>query len=467
MANKLVRAFIAVGVTALIWLLPVPIGLKPQAWHLFAIFAGTILAFMLQPLPMGAIAFISLGFTALTGVLKTGEVLSPFSAPVIWLIASAFMFSRGFIKTGLGRRVAYLLIRAIGDSTLKLSYAMVLSTLVIAPATPSSTARAGGIIFPIVKSLSEAFDSEPGPTAKKLGSFLMLSAYHGNSITSAMFMTAMAANALIAKLAFDTLGIEITWGLWALAAVVPGVISLALVPYLLYKIYPPELTKTPEAKEIATEALAKMGPASKGEKIVFGVFILALVLWATGNITKLDATLVALVCVGLMLITKVLEWKDIIEEKGAWDSFVWMGTLIGLADFLNKTGFIPWLAKLISANLGGMTWMYAFIAIVLVYIYSHYIFASLTAHITAMYAPFALVAVAAGTPKYLIALALGYWSSLMAGLTHYAAGEAPVYFGSGYIEQEAWWRLGFIISVVNLVVWVGIGGAWWKILGLW
>lgn len=465
--NNMVRSLVVLAIGAAIWFAPVPAGLKPEAWKLMAIFVSTILGFILQPLPIGSLAFISVTFTALSGVLKPAEALSGFSNGTIWLIVSAFLFAKGFIKTGLGRRIAYVLIRALGDSTLKLGYTIVLSDLIISPATPSNTARAGGILFPIVKSLSTAFGSEPGSTARRVGAYLMQTAYQGNTITSAMFMTAMAGNPLIASLAANTLKINISWGLWATAALVPGLLSIIVVPYLLYKFYPPEVKKTPEAKALAAKELEQMGAMSIGEKIVAAVFVGALVLWSTSQYTKLDATVVAMLAVTVMMITKVLEWKDVLTETGAWDTLIWMGALIGLADYLSKLGFIPWFAKLVSASMVGIPWMQAFVILLVIYMYAHYGFASLVAHITAMYAAFAAVAVAAGAPAFLVALALAYMSNLCMSLTHYAAGPAPIYFGAGYVDQGTWWKIGFMVSVVNMIIWVGIGSFWWKILGLW
>lgn len=467
MQSKLLRGLIVVAAGALIWLMPVPAGLKPQAWQLFAVFVATILGFILQPLPIGSVAFISITFSALAGVLKPAEALSGFSNTTIWLIVAAFLFAKGFIKTGLGRRIAYVLIKSLGDSTLKLGYTLVLSDLIISPATPSNTARAGGILYPIVRSLSTAFGSEPGPTARRVGAYLVQTAYQGNTITSAMFMTAMAGNPLIALLASKTLGINVSWGLWATAAIVPGVISLIVVPYFLYKFYPPEITSTPEAKEIATRELTQMGPMSAGEKIVAAVFVGALILWSTSQYTKLDATVVAMLGVSVMMLTMVIEWKDVLEEKGAWDTMIWMGSLIGLADYLAKLGFIPWFAKSVSGLIVGIPWLQAFAILLIVYMYAHYGFASLVAHITAMYSAFAAVAVAAGAPAFLVALALAFMSNLCMSLTHYAAGPAPIYFGAGYLDQGTWWKLGFIVSVINMVIWVGLGSIWWKVLGLW
>ncbi|MDR7866171.1 MAG: anion permease [Sporomusaceae bacterium] len=467
MNKNLRNGLIAVAVGVIIWFLPVPAGLKLPAWHLFAIFVATIIGFILQPLPIGAVAFISLGLAGLLGVLKPAEILTGFGNTTMWLIVSAFLFAKGFVKTGLGRRIAYKIMAAIGDSSLKLAYAMALSDLVVSPATPSNTARGGGILYPIVRSLSSAFGSEPGETSRKIGAYLMKSTFQCNTITSAMFLTSVAPNSLVAALALQTSKVSISWGTWALAGVLPGLIALAIAPYVIYKLYPPEITKTPEAKVIANQELEKMGPTTWGEKVVAGTFILALLLWSTSSFTKIDATVSAIVCVGIMLLGQAIEWKDVLEEKGAWDTLVWMGGLISLAGALDKVGFIGWFAKLIGGSLTGFSWEAALGILLLVYMYSHYAFASLSAHVTAMYAAFLAVAVAAGAPPFLAAMSLGVISALFGGLTHYATGPAPIFFGAGYISQGDWWKIGFIVSVINLIIFIGFGSMWWKIAGLW
>lgn len=465
--NKLKRGALTIIIGIILWFLPIPEGLKPEAWHLFAIFAATIAGFILHPLPIGAIAFISITFTASMGVMSASDILTGFSAANMWLIISAFFFSRGLIKSGLGRRIAFMLIKRFGNRTLKLGYILTVSDLIIAPATPSNTARGGGIVFPIAGSLAEAFQSYPNEGAGRLGRYLMQIGYQSNCITSAMFMTAMSGNPVIAMLALKAAGIELTWGLWALAAIVPGILSLLIIPYFLYRIDPPTVKYTPEARNIADTELEKMGPMTRIEKIVGIVFAGALLLWASSGYTHVNATIVAMMAVSIMLLTEVLSWQDILNEKGAWDTFVWMGSLIALANFLSKLGFIPWLAESISSRMTGVSWLPALLILAIIYVYSHYGFASMVAHIVAMYSAFTAVAVAAGVPPYLAALSLAVLSSLCGSLTHYAAGPAPIFFGAGYVEQNIWWKHGFLISVINLVIWIGAGGMWWKVIGLW
>lgn len=456
---------VLVGVA--IWFCPMPDGLKPASWHMFAIFVATIIGFILHPLPIGAIALIAVGLSGFLKVLKPADALSGFGNATIWLIVSAFLFAKGFIKTGLGRRIAYKIMAAIATSTLKLGYTMAITDLIIAPATPSNTARGGGILFPIVKSLCTAFKSEPGETGKKLGSYLVACTFQNNCVTSSMFITAVAPNLLVVSLAKETAGVDISWGLWALACIVPGLLALLVCPYLVYKICPPELTQTPEAPDLARKELAAMGAMTRDEKIVFGTFILALLLWATSSFTGFNATMIALVCIGIMLVGGALVWEDVITEKAAWDTLFWMGGLMSLATGLAKSGFVDWFAKGVAGSLTGISWLTALVVLCLINMYVHYAFASLSAHVGAVYAAFLAVAVAAGAPPLLAALALGCETGIMGCLTHYATGPAPIYFGAGYHSQPEWWKIGFICSLSSLIAFLIVGPLWWKVLGLW
>lgn len=469
-ASQKKKLAIVIGIGAVLWFLPHPEAITPIAWHLFAVFAATIAGFILQPMPIGAVAFIGVTAGALLGVISVKTAISGYGNSTIWLIVCAFLLARAFIKSGLGSRIAYLIIKAIGKSSLTLGYAITLSDFVISPATPSSTARAGGIIYPIIRSLSSALHSEPNDgTARKFGAYIMQIEYQANAITCAMFMTAMAGNPMSVELAAKTIGVEITWSEWALAAAVPGVISLIVMPYLLYKLYPPEIHEMPHAKKMAVEALEKMGPMSYMEKVVLVVFVGALALWATSSLTHMNATGVGMLAVTVLLLTNVLTWQDVLQEKGAWNTMFWMGSLIALAGALSSSGFIKVVAGMAGSAIAsaGLSWLTAFILLALIYVYSHYAFASVSAHIGAMYAAFLAVAVAVGTPPLLAAIAFASLSNLMIPLTHYGGGAAPILYGAGYVPQGKWWQLGFIMVTVYMVIWLGIGSCWWHVIGLW
>lgn len=436
--------------------------------HLFAIFVTTIVGIILKALPMGAVAMVGIAATALTGTLGIADSISGFSDVTIWLIVLAFFISRGFIKTGLGARIAYTFMALLGRRTLGLSYGLAATDLVLAPAIPSNTARGGGIIMPIMASLARAYGSQPGDaSARKMGSFLTLTAYQVNCITSAMFLTAMAANPLAQKLAGD-LKVNLTWVGWAVAAVVPGLVALLLVPFLIYRLHRPEITETPGAVVMAKDHLRDLGSIKRQEWMMLGVFVMLLVLWIFAKqLGDLNATTSALAGLAVLLLTGVLTWDDIKAETGAWDTLVWFAALVMMASFLNKLGMIPWFSKTMGGMVAGKGWIAAFLVLALVYFYSHYFFASNTAHVASMYAAFLGVSIVAGAPPVLAALVLAFFSNLFAGMTHYGTGPAPVLFGTGYVELGTWWRTGLFISVVNIVIWVGLGGLWWKVLGLW
>lgn len=464
---KAISVLIPLGTLAIIWFTPPPAGLEKPAWQMFGIFAATILGLLFQPLPSGALMVVAIAFAIFSKVLPEGKALAGFGNSTVWLIFCAYVISTGFLNTGLGRRFAYWLISWLGGSTLGIAYALGITDLLFAPATPSVTARSGGVILPIARSINAAFGSEPGPTGKKLGNFLIISCFLITPVTGSMFMTGMAANPLVAELAKKTLNLEITWGGWAMAALVPGLLSFLLTPFVLFWLTKPEIRRTEGAKELGRKELIQMGPMTRREGLLILVFLLALVGWSTGSATGLSASTVAIIGVALLFLFRVVEWKEILQERSAWDTLIWFGAILSLATGLVDLGFIKWMGSLLSAAFQGWPWVAAFIGLGLVYIYVHYAFATASGHVAAFYPPFILAAVAAGAPPMLVAITFGIFSNLMWGLTEYAGGPGPIYFGQGYFERPAFYRLNLIVTTMNVAVALTIGLAWWKMIGLW
>ena len=483
MPFKPIQAAIAIVVGLIIWfVIPVPTGVTADAWHMLALFIATIVAIIGKVLPIGAIAVIAVTLVALTGVTSDSpkqainDALSSYSSPLIWLIGIAVMISRGLIKTGLGRRIAYYFISIFGKKTIGVAYSLTAAELMIAPITPSNTARGGGIIHPIMKSIAQSFHSTPKEgTQNKIGRYLAMVNYHANPITSGMFITATAPNPLVVDLVNKATGgnIQLSWTTWAVAMFVPGILCLVVMPLVIYLIYPPDVKVTPDAKGFAKDNLADMGSISRQEKIMLGVFGLMLLLWANipalllGEQYSVDATTTAFIGLTTLILTGVLTWEDILKEKSAWDTIIWFGALIMMATYLNELGLIRWFSDNIEAMIGttGLGWVGAVAILTLVYLYIHYFFASTTAHITALFAAFYAVGLSLGAPPMLYALILAAAGNIMMTLTHYATGTAPVIFNSGYVTLKEWWGIGAIMSVVNLVIWIGAGMIWWKVLG--
>lgn len=446
---------------------PAPAAVSPPAWRMLGIFIATILGVILQPIPMAAVVLAGLTASVFAGAVTLEKALGGWANPLVWLVLAAFLMSRGMIKTGLGRRIALLFIRAIGSSPLGIGYALLSTDLVLATFIPSNGARCGGILFPITLSLAEAYDSKPGPTARRLGAFLMKVVYQGDVIVAAMFLTGQASNVLMADLARKVAGVDLTYARWALAGLLPGLVSLAILPFLLRRLVPPELSDTRDAPRMAAAELERMGPMQRPEKIMLAVFALVASMWIASSWLPFHNTAVALLGVSVLLVSGVLTWRDALAEHAAWDVFIWYGGLIKMAEILNDYGLTRILADSTSAFTAAWPWGIALAILLLTNFYAHYAFASITAHAAAMYTPFVAVAMATGAPPFLAAFSFATFSNLDASLTHYGTTPAPIYFGAGYLSQTTWWRVGFLVSLLTIAIWATVGVGWWRLLGLW
>jgi len=457
---------LALGIVIL-YLVPRPAQVSIQGWRMLAIFLCTVLALMLRPLPGGAAVLIGVTLTVLTGIFSVAQALSAYGGSTVWLVLAAFLIARALINSGLARRIALLFVRAIGHTSLGLGYSLVASDIVLAGIIPSNAARIGGVLLPITRSLAAIYRSTPGPAAALLGTYLMLTIYQGDVVACAMFLTGQASNTIGAALAVQTAKVTLTWSSWFRAAAIPGFAAALAVPWVIYRLSPPEIKFTPKAAELARRELEEMGPMRGPEMIVLAVFLLVCGLWATSTLHHLDTAMVALIGVAILLATGALSWGDAVREHLAWDIFVWYGGLIRMGEALNDFGITAHFARWVSSHFAGWTWPVLFCAILLIYFYAHYAFASITTHILSMYAPFVAVLVTAGAPAPLVAYALVFAANLSASLTHYGTTPGPIVFAADFVSHGRWWSVGLLISIVNLAVWAGIGLVWWKAIGLW
>ena len=468
MQKKWVKWLIVVGCGVIIALIPRPEGVTREAWTLLAIFVATIVGSIVQPMTGSAMVLLGVIATAIFRALPIEKALSGYSDKFVWLVLAAFFISRAMIKTGLGHRIALIFVRLIGRKTLGLGYSLVFTDFILASFIPSTGARSGGIILPIARSVSETYDSRPDDgTEGRLGTFLMNLLYQCEVILCATFLTGQASNVIIAGFAAKQANIDLNYSIWFISAIVPALVSLTVIPLMIYKFFPPEIKETPNAVKFAHDEIVKLGPLKREEKILLVVFIVVVILWITAKLHGIDATVIALVGIAFLLITRVLEWSDVTNETHAWEVFIWYGGLVMMATALGETNLPKLFAESIAGVTNGWTWPVALLVLALVYFYAHYGFASITAHVTAMFIPFLAVTVAVGAPAGLTVLVLTYFSNLSAGLTHYGTTPAPVYFGTGYVKQGQWWTIGLIASVLNIIIWSTVGLGWWKILGWW
>src|SRR4051812_8938937 len=300
MQSKALKWLVVVGCGFLIAMIPRPEGVTPETWTLLAVFIATIVGSILQPLTGSAIVLLGVMATVVFGALKPFDALKGYADPVVWIVLAAFFLSVAVIKTGLGRRIALLFIRALGRSTFGLSYALIGTDFVLASVVPSNGARNGGIVIPIAVAVSESYDSRPEDgTASRLGEYLTYLLYQTECVIGATFLTGHAGNFVMRKLAMETSGIELTYLGWLAAAIVPALVSLAIIPAVIYKFFPPEVKATPTAPEFARDELAKMGSVSRDEWILIGTLAGVIFLWSTQeHLHSVDAGIIALAGIG-------------------------------------------------------------------------------------------------------------------------------------------------------------------------
>jgi DASS family divalent anion:Na+ symporter len=465
---KLKPLMIAIMLGVVICFIPIPEAVPAKGWYLLAVFIAVLAASALGAVSLGLASFIGIFVLTSTHIITTQTAFSSYSESLLWLIVCADCLSLGITKTGLGQRIAYNLIKRIGKKTLGAGYALVICEIILSMLIPSASSRAIGVVFPIAKSLSESYGSrvEDG-TQKKAGAFLMLTALHSNLISCSFFLTSSAVNLLAISMA-KALGVadSITFRTWFLVGIVPSMISFIVVPLIIYLICPPEIKQMDNVKEIMDAKLQDLGPVKVSEKVMIAVFSLVVALWIFGSKINLDSTTVAVLGLIIIVSTGVVSWKEFTGKSGTWDLFLWIGAFMMMAGQLNKLGVIGWVSQLVQQNISGVSWWTALFIVCIVMYYLHYLFASNTVHFTALFSAFLAILLKIGAPPVLSIILLVNISALSSGLTHYGVVQGSVYFSAGYVQQKKWWSVGLIVSIVHLIIWLGIGMLWWRIIGL-
>ena len=465
--GTLARALPPLAVGLVIVLTPVPQGLTANAWRYFALFAAVITGIITEPIAPAALGLAGVGVATVFQLVRatpadaTNWALSGFANSTVWLIFAAYMFALGYSQTGLGKRIALHLIKAMGGRTLGLGYAVTLADLILAPFTPSVTARSGGTIYPIVRNIPELYGSrvEDG-TARKIGAYLLYTAFASSVVTSSMFITGLAPNALAISLIAKATNVTISWVDWFKGFAPVGVTLLVVLPALLYKIYPPEIKEAPKTSEWAREQLRQMGAITRHEATLLVLVTGALVLWI-GGAEYIDPAMVAILVVVLMVMFRVIPWNDMIGNAQAWNVLVWFATLVTLAGGLAETKFVDWVAQSIAPRLAGLSAFMTIVALVGAFYFLHYLFASITAHTATLLPVFLGIAIKISVVSPVAwALLFGYSLGLFGILTPYASGQCPVYYGSGYITRREFWVLGLILGIIFFAVYIAIIVPW-------
>ena len=442
-----------------IWFFPVPAGLTAPAWHLFAVFAAAIASVLIGAFPLLTASMLAVGAIVLTGTIKPEQAYSGFANSSVLLVVVAFIVAQAVVKSGLGKRVSLFMVSRFGGSSLGLAYSIVLTDAAIAPAFPSNTAR-GGVLYPIVLSVAQGAGSKPeDPEGRRLGGYLMFCSMAGLAVSSALWMTATSANPIAVQIVAQA-GLQIDFGKWLLASAVPSLIAIGLLPVIVAKLFPPRVGKTPEAPAAARKELAGMGRMSRDEWITAVVFVLMVAGWIFGNRLQLNTTSVAFMGFGVLLFLGVITIDDITKQGDTLVTFFWLAVLFAMSAQLNELGFMGYVGERLASSLAGLSWVSMYVTLVVLYVLIHYMFVSQTSQVLALFGVFLDVGTKGGVPLPLMAFGLLFASSYFSVITPQGGSQNIIFAASGYLTQRELYKLGALITLAFLAVYLLIGSPW-------
>ena len=449
------------------WFLKPPEELSISGYRMFVVFVSVIFSILLQSIPTAVSVLTGLTFSVLTGLMPLKSALKGYSDSTTWLVVIAFLIAGAIIRSGLGKRISILSIYYLGRSITGLGYAICCAELILGPVVPSNTARGGGVLAPIVDSISKTLGSSPSNKPQRAGQYLNLVGAHANLITAAMFLTGMAANPLVSKAALEVFEIEFGWLKWVVGAIVPGLIGLTGLPLLIKYLSPPNIESIEPVRIRIKKELQTLGSWTRAEIATGIIMVLMLLLWLSKSFHGYGTTTVALGGLILILFFKVVSWENMVKNHKAWDTLIWLGGLLTIATSLKEAGFIFWFSGILQSRLLDFSPILITLSLALIYFYSMYLFSMLTAHIVALSGAMFLIVHNLGFEPIIIICLIAYFSNLSGCLTNYSTGPIIIYFGNGYVTPSAWFKIGFIVSIYHIITWLGIGSIWWKFLGWW
>ena len=395
----------------------------------------------------------------LTRAVTPEKAFAGFANSSVLLVVIAFLVAYGVVKCGLGQRLSLMVVSVFGRSTLGLGYSIFVTDAVIAPAFPSNTAR-GGVLFPIVLALAQNAGSKPDDEAtRRLGGYLMFCGMASLAVSSALWLTATSVNPIGVSVA-EQYGLTINFGSWFLAASVPTLTAILLLPLFLYWLYPPGVTASPGAPAAARAALRSMGPLSRDEWIVAVSFALMVTGWVMATTFNLSLTAIAFAGLAALLATSVLTVDDIAQQGSTLATFLWLAVLFALSNQLNELGFMSYVGDRLTSLLGGIPWPIAYVSVLVLYVFMHYLFVSQSSQVLALFGVFLDVGIRTGVPAPLMGFALLFASSYFSVITPQGGSQNVIFVGAGYLSQGELYRLGALTTAFCVLVFLLVGTPW-------
>ena len=210
----------------------------------------------------------------------------------------------------------------------------------------------------------------------------------------------------------------------------------------------------------ARKALAELGRLSRDERITAVAFTLMVSGWIFADALGLNVTSIAFAGLGLLLMTNVLTVDDIATQGDTLTTFLWLAVLFALSGQLNELGFMGYAGQRLASYLGGLSWPTTYVTLVVLYVAIHYMFVSQSSQVLALMGVFLDVGIRGGVPAPLMAFALLFASSYFSVITPQGGSQNVIFVGAGYLTQRELYRLGLLMTLFFLVIFLTLGTAW-------
>lgn len=470
---------ILVGV--IVWLLPTPESMTIVQHKLLSIFAGAVVLWITIGVSFATstiliIVLLYFWVGNLDGKLTpSGDIvrqvdftLSGFGTSSVWLLVTGFIISIAMVNTGVARRVALQMMRLFGKTPMGATFAPMIANLIIAPLTPSNTARTAAML-PIVEGVAQGYQLEKGNS--NFGRGLFLANTFASNITASAFLTGTIPNPMALGMIITAIGGATsitTWGFWTLAALPTSILVLIVAMWIPLKLFPPEMDSVPGGLAYIKEELVKMGPMSVREKKAILFFLLALCLWASDMWHGMNSAMVAFLVSMLILLPKVgvLTWQD--AQKGIpWELFVYFGGVLTLSSCLMQTKAFEWVIKGVIASLGleSVSMMPLLIILMGFTIFSHCIWSTTTAMAGVMIPIYIGLAQAFDFPVVGFVLPLAILMGYALFLPFNTMGNI-IMFGAGYYTVMDQIKASCLVGLAAWVLWAVTAYVWFPLIGL-
>ncbi len=451
---KIFRLVAIVVIATLAWMFLKPVaGLSDKALHMIIIFVATMTGVMLEVCSTVAFLLMSMLIANLTGTIEVKEGFCGFSNIVPWLLFLVLSLATAITKTSLGMRLAYIFMKFFGKGINGLSYSIILTELFVAPVLPSNTARAASIGYPLVTSLSKYISANvKNVTEKSIGSYLSVLYSSSNAVCSSLFLTAMISNAIIVEVMREN-NIHMTWLTWTKFAILPGIIILAVIPFIVRIFCSPKTRDLGDIQAKAKTNYETLGELSKHEKCIIATFGIMLIMWILAETIHIPVLVTTLLGLCVFYSLGIVNIKDILSSHGTFNAVITLSIIISYVNCLTAFGAIDWFNKVVTDMIGGFPPLMSFLILSIIYFFAHYFFTGEGSRIIALYSSFLSIGMSLGIDKMSVSMTLAVFSSMSSILTHYSGPVAILMFSTGYVSPKKWLANGTTLALVIMCIW--------------